>query len=305
MAVLSAFFGAIADVLPKPIIDEHAIKSTFNPISITALMFLVSAILFTFLIKIISKSKKLSKYKQISFSKIGKQDKLMLLIVSIIEAIATVTFYFGLEKTSATNGAILGNMDIMFTMLIAFIFLKEKLRRYELFPFLLIITGSVLIPVFIDISIHDQSHSSIVGDLFVILSCFFYGIEMILFKKISENIDSLRIMEITSYVTGMTALIAALFFGGIHMGFGEIPFEEIPTVLFTGVFGVGISILLLVAAIKIIGPTRSIMLFSTTTIFGVMLSHFILSESIRELHVAAVGFVIFGTYFLRGKMAIF
>ncbi|HEY8110460.1 MAG TPA: DMT family transporter [Candidatus Nitrosotenuis sp.] len=305
MAVMSAFFGAIADVLPKPIIDEHAIKSTFNPFSITALMFLVSAVLFTFLIKIITKSKKLSKYKQIPFSKIGKHDKIMLLVVSIVEAIATTTFYFGLEKTSATNGAILGNMDIVFTLLIAFIFLKEKLRRYELFPFLLIIVGSVLIPVFIDTSIRDSSHSSITGDLLVILSCFFYGIEMLLFKKVGENIGSLRVMEITSYITGITTLIAALFFGGIHLGFEEIPLKEIPTVLFTGIFGVGISVLLLVAAIKIIGPTRSIILFSTTTVFGVMLSYLILSESIRELHIAAVGFIIFGTYFLRGKMAVF
>ncbi|WKT57934.1 DMT family transporter [Candidatus Nitrosotenuis chungbukensis] len=305
MAIMSAFFGAIADVLPKPILDEHVVKSTFNPFSITALMFLVSAILFTFLIKIISKSKKLSKYKQISFSKIGKNDKIMLLTVSIIEAIATTTFYFGLEKTSATNGAILGNMDIVFTMLIAFIFLKEKLRRYEIFPFLLIIVGSVLVPVFIDTSMHDSSHSSIAGDFLVILSCFFYGIEMLLFKKVGENIGSLRMMEITSYITGITALAAALFFGGIYLGFEETLLEEIPTVLFTGIFGVGISILFLVAAIKIIGPTRSIILFSTTTIFGVMLSYFILSESIRELHVAAVGFIIFGTYFLRGKMAAF
>jgi drug/metabolite transporter (DMT)-like permease len=112
-------------------------------------------------------------------------------------------------------------------------------------------------------------------------------------------------MEITSYITGIVALIAALFFSGIHMGFEELPFKEMPTVLFTGIFGIGVSVLFLVIAIKIIGPTRSIILFSTTTIFGVMLSYFILSESIRELHVVAVGFVIFGTYFLRGKMAMF
>lgn len=305
LAVMSAFFGAIADVLPKPILDEHAIKSTFNPFSITGLMFLVSAILFTFLIKIIPKSKKLSKYKQIPFSKIEKNDKIMLLVVSIVEAIATATFYFGLQKTSATNGAILGNMDIVFTMLIAFIFLKEKLRRYELFPFLLIIVGSVLIPVTIDTSMNNSSHSSISGDLLVIISCFFYGVEMLLFKKIGENIGSVRMMEITSYVTGITALLAALFFGGIHLGFEEIPLEEIPIVLFTGIFGIGISVLLLVAAIKIIGPTRSIILFSTTTVFGVILSYFILNESIRELHVVAVGFVISGTYFLREKMSVF
>ncbi len=303
--MLSAFFGAIADVLPKPILDEHAIRSTFNPFSITALMFLVSAVLFTFLIKIIPKSKKLSKYKQIPFSKIEKNDKIMLLVVSIVEAIATATFYLGLEKTSATNGAILGNMDIAFTMLIAFIFLKEKLRHYELFPFLLIIVGSVLIPVSIDMSMNNSSHSSVSGDLLVVFSCFFYGVEMLLFKKIGENIGSLRIMEITSYVTGIVSLVATFFLGGINLSFEEIPLEDISTVLFTGIFGIGISVLLLVAAIKIIGPTRSIILFSTTTVFGVILSYFILNESIRELHVVAVGFVISGTYFLRGKMSAF
>ncbi|MGI0021410.1 MAG: EamA family transporter, partial [Nitrososphaeraceae archaeon] len=118
-------------------------------------------------------------------------------------------------------------------------------------------------------------------------------------------VGALRTMEITSYVAGITALSAALFIGGIHIDFEEIPIDEMTTVLFTGVFGIGISVLFLVVAIKIIGPTRSIILFSTTTIFGVMLSYFILSESIRELHVAAVGFIIFGTYFLRGKMSTF
>lgn len=309
LALLSALFGSFADVLPKPMLSENS--GITNPTSITAIMFLIPAMIFTVLIQTIAKVKRFQKYRQIPLSKIRKNDKIFLGIVSVVEATATVLFYFGLQKTSATNGAILGNMDIVFTMFIAMIFLKEKLRRLEIIPFLLIVLGSIILPMYLDvvsdiktspISIGKEFGSdAMIGNWLIITSCLFYGIEMILFKKISENIGSLRVMEVTSYITGITALA----FSFMIFGSFRVDYIELPSLSVIGMFGIGISVLFLVAAIQRIGPTRSIILFSTTTIFGILLSSVLLSEIISEIHVVAVGLIITGTFFLRNKMAIF
>ena len=56
-------------------------------------------------------------------------------------------------------------------------------------------------------------------------------------------------------------------------------------------------------ALKYIGAVRTILVFSTTTVFGVMFSSLLLGETITMANVGAVGIVIVGTYLLRKRLA--
>jgi drug/metabolite transporter (DMT)-like permease len=54
---------------------------------------------------------------------------------------------------------------------------------------------------------------------------------------------------------------------------------------------------------RYIGAVRTILVFSTTTVFGVMFANLLLGEIISITNVCAMGIVIVGTYLLRNRLA--
>lgn len=301
LAILSAVLGGLSDVLPKPILDESVDGFDFpalDPMVITSVMYLINGVFFTILILSLNKIR--SKDNQIvSFKNLGRKNIFYIILISFAEITATTIFYFGLKETSAVNSAILGNSDIIFTTILAVIFFREILKKSEAFPFSLIIVGSILIPLVIDLYKANFVLSYFVfGDMLVVLAGLFYGIEMNLYKHVSERIDSKRIIQIISIVGGFCALGLAL---SLNVPF-NLEFSHLPIILVTGIFGIGISVLFMIMAIKYIGAIRTILIFSTTTIFGIIFSALILGEDIIFLHGIAFVSVFIGVYFLRNRL---
>jgi drug/metabolite transporter (DMT)-like permease len=56
-------------------------------------------------------------------------------------------------------------------------------------------------------------------------------------------------------------------------------------------------------ALRYIGAVRTILVFSTTTVFGVMFANLLLGEIISMANIGAIGVVLVGTYLLRKKLA--
>jgi len=55
--------------------------------------------------------------------------------------------------------------------------------------------------------------------------------------------------------------------------------------------------------LRYIGAVRTILIFSTTSVFGALFAHVLLGEIITLANVGAIGLVIVGTYFLRKKLS--
>ena len=289
LATAAAMLGGFSDVLPKPILEGDQFFSGLNPIAMVAVLYLINGLVFTGI------SKKKNPVKDT-----GRKNFLLLVIIGLVEIIATTTFYFGLKETSAVNASILGNTDIIFTAFIAVIFLREILKRRELGPFALIIFGSVMIPLSLDLSENNFQFSGLVmGDLLIIMAGLFYGIEMNIYKYVSERVDSKRILQIISFVGGGAAL-GVVFFMQIPI---NLRLEDLPVLLTTGIFGIGLSVLFIVMAIKHIGAVRTILIFSTTTLFGILFSYLILGEEIMIAHFVAFAMVFMGIYLLRKRVA--
>ncbi len=79
--------------------------------------------------------------------------------------------------------------------------------------------------------------------------------------------------------------------------------DHLPTILITGVVGIGMPIFFILIALRYIGAVRTILVFSTTTVFGVMFSNLLLGEIISMANVGSMGIVIVGTYLLRNRLA--
>lgn len=289
LAVAAAALNAVADVLPKPILEDGISFSGLNPISMVAIMYLINGLVFTGI------STKKNPYKDV-----GKRNFWFLIIIGAVEITATTTFYFGLRETSAVNSTILGNSDIIFTSILAMVIFREVVRGREILPYSLILIGSVFIPVSIDLYAHGFNMTELVyGDLLVIVAGLFYGIEMNIYRYVSARIDSKRILQIVSFVGGGGALLVALAF---NLPF-DLKLEDMPVILVSGIFGIGMAVLFIVMAIRYIGAVRTILVFSMTTVFGIIYSYFLLGEEIILPHFVAFGIVFLGICLLRNRMA--
>ena len=87
----------------------------------------------------------------------------------------------------------------------------------------------------------------------------------------------------------------------------EIPFmftlPQLSGILITGVLGLGLSSLFFVIALKYIGTVKSVLIYSGTSLFGVLFSVFYLNESVTVFDFASLALVISGIYFLRNRIS--
>ncbi len=290
LAVFAAVLNGLADILPKPILEGDGIAfSGLSPIVMTAIIFLINGVVFTGL------AKKTNPVKDV-----GKRNFWILIVIGIAEITATTTFYFGLRETSAVNSVILSNTDFIFTTILAMIIFSEAFRRRESFPLSLIVFGAILIPVLLDLAANNFQMSQFVfGDFLVILAGLFYGIEMNLFRYVSDKVDAKRILQIISFVAGGVALLLAVLL--------QLPMNlrliDMPSILVTGVLGIGLSILFLVVAVKYIGAIRTMLIFTTQTLFGMLFAHFYLGEELQLFHFVAFAAVFSGIAMLCKKSA--
>ena len=287
LTLAAASMEALADVIPKPLMADTQILPA-SPLLIVFLIYIVNGAIFT---PLTVKSRPLSKY--------SIKPLYALTALGIVEVLSTIFFLYGLKDTSAINAAILGNSEIVFGVIIAMIVLGERIKRKEILPFMLIGIGAILLPLGTDISEGGFMTNFVVGDLMILISGLFLGIVMTMYKRMGDKFDSKRIIQYTSFVGAAVALGGILVMG--------IPFEldpnHLPTILVTGIIGIGMPVFFILIALRYIGAVRTILVFSTTTVFGVMFSNLLLGEIITMVNVGSIGVVIVGTYLLRKRLA--
>ncbi|MHA7647115.1 DMT family transporter [Nitrosopumilus sp. S4] len=283
----AAAMEALADVIPKPLMAETQL-SPASPLLIVFIIYIVNGAIFT---PFTTKSKPLSKF--------SIKPLYLLTALGVVEVLSTIFFLYGLKDTTAVNASILGNSEIVFGIIIAMIVLGERIKRKEVLPFLLIGIGAILIPVGADISEYGFMTNFVVGDIMILISGLFLGIVMTMYKRMGDEFDSKRIIQYTSFVGAAVAMAGILIMG--------MPFEldpsHLPVILITGVIGVGMPVFFVLIALRYIGAVRTIMVFSTTTVFGVLFSNILLGEEVSFANVGAIAMVIAGTYILRDRLA--
>ena len=136
------------------------------------------------------------------------------------------------------------------------------------------------------------------GDLLIVLSGLLYAADINLCKYVSDRLDSRRITQITSFASGGFALVLLIAF--------QIPFDleldKIPTIIVISIIGTGVPTLMFLMALRRIGTVRTILLYSTSSIFGVIFSALFLSEEITFINIISIVIVMLGLYFLRKRL---
>lgn len=289
VAILSAALSALPDVITKPLIDPKTdgIVPT-EPLLVVLIMYLMTGVFFTPITKL-----------QKSHTPIKRSNWLILIIYGIASASSTVAFSFGLQETSATNASILANSETVFTVLIGMLICKECLAKREILPLSLIVLGGIFIPIGSDIHNQGFAFSEFVfGDILILISGFIYCLCTFIAKRAS-TIKTTRVVQVMSFSGAAFVFALMLVF---QTSFAIDP-SNFSLLSFVGVAGIGGSILFFVLAVRLIGAVRTILIFSSATIFGVLYSGIYLLEPITLFHVSSVAFVVFGLHQLRYRLA--
>ena len=287
--LVAAALAALLHTVSKPLLDSSVSGITeISPITLAAIMFLFNGLFFT-PIKRERKPEGVLDRKNIFF----------LTVLGILEISAIITYFFGLKESTAVNASILTNGEILFTIIIAVAIYRDGIEKKEMAPFSMIITGIILLPIGYDLYTTGLVFTDLVfGDLLLILSGVFVALDINLCRYITHKIGPKKITQWVSFIGAGFAFLLVLLF--------QIPFnielQQLPSIAIIGLFGTGMTTFLFLIALRMIGTVRSMLLFSTTSVFGVIFANVVLHESITLTNVTSIILVSAGLYILRYRL---
>lgn len=285
----AAALAALLHTISKPLLDSSISGITeINPITLAAIMFLFNGLFFTPI-----------KRKTESKGALGRKNIFILVVLGILEISAIITYFFGLKDSTAVNASILTNGEILFAILIAVMIYRDRIEKKEMPPFSMIITGIILLPIGYDLYRTGLVVTDLVfGNLLLILSGVFVALDINLCRYITDKIGPKKITQWVSFIGSGFAFLLILIF--------QIPFnidpQQLPSIAIIGLFGTGMTTFLFLISLRLIGTVRSILLFSTTSVFGVIFASIFLQESITLTNVTSIILVSAGLYMLRNRL---
>jgi len=227
-------------------------------------------------------------------SKIMRKDFLILAFVILSGAvIAPYLLLQGLNQTTAINAALILNIESLFTVLIAFTFLKERGKRKDYLGILLLLVGVLFLTTnaeFYKLSLTKE----ILGNLLIVGACLFWGIDNNLSKFLSKKRDIVMVTGLKCFIGGLVLLASSQILG-IRF---NVPIASLPYLLSVGAFSIAFSVLFFLFALREIGSMRTGVIFSTSSLFGAMFALVVLREPFSPIQLLAGLVMLSGVYII-------
>lgn len=278
-AVLAAVMFGSVSVLAKPLV------SSIDPILLASLVYIISAIT-------------LSPFARKKKKNFTKKDLLLILSIAICGAVIAPSFYFvGLTHASASDAALIANGEVFFSVLLAVMFFREKLRAVGWIAIFLILTGMLIITTNLDFTNFtlEQIHYK---DMLLILAMLFWAFDNNLSRYLAQKMDVANIVQIKSAIGGVMLFVIALLVFRVEI---NIELTQIIPILVLGSLGFAFSLYLFLQGLKRIGIVRTITVFSMSSVFGLVASAIFLAEQISLYQIIAAGIMILGIYLVSRK----
>jgi drug/metabolite transporter (DMT)-like permease len=226
--------------------------------------------------------------------KIRRRDFLTLALVILAGSIIAPSLLLqGLNGTTAINAALILNTESLFTVLIAFTFLKERGKRKDYLGILLLLVGVVFLAT--NAEFHRLSLTQeLLGNLLIVGACFFWGIDNNLSRFLSTKRDIVMFTGLKCFIGGLV-LLAVTQILGIRF---NLPLASVPYLLSVGAFSIAFSVLLFLFALREIGSMRTGVIFSTSSLFGAVFAFAVLREPFSPIQLLAGLVMLCGVYII-------
>jgi drug/metabolite transporter (DMT)-like permease len=181
----------------------------------------------------------------------------------------------GLAQTEAAAASLLLNVEVLATMSIAWVVLRENVDRRLLLGAFSILAGAVLL------SWQGQARFQLSGS-WIAAACLCWGIDNNLTRKLSSS-DPVQIAMLKGLVAGIINLALALGQGAALPSAGILAAAGL-----VGFLGYGVSLALFVLALRHLGTARTGAYFSLAPFVGAVLAVILLGEPL-SLQLFAAG----------------
>jgi drug/metabolite transporter (DMT)-like permease len=198
--------------------------------------------------------------------------------------IGPLLLMLGLARTSAASGSLLLNLEGLATMAIAWVVFRENVDRRLLLGAASILAGACVL------SWQRQGLRIDGGGLLIAAACLAWGIDNNLTRKLSSA-DPVVIALIKGLVAGSVNLILALLLGA------RLPsFRATGAAFVVGFFGVGVSLVLFVLALRHLGSARTGAYFSLAPFLGAVIAIVLLNGPVTVQLIVAGALMAFGLW---------
>ena len=226
----------------------------------------------------------------------NKKNYSLLLLTSLCGAvIAPILFFYGLSNTSASDSSILVSGEILFSILLATIFFNEKIIKREIIAVILVLFGIVILTTNMQFS--NSFLELNIGNILIVGATLFWALDNNISKIISKTIHIPKIIVLKSLIGGSLLFILTMVIFGIEEF--EVDIFHIPYLVFAGSMGFGVSLFFFLNSLKRIGTVKTMLLFSTSSIFGMIFATVFLNENITIYQIIAVAVILSGCYLVK------
>ncbi len=177
-------------------------------------------------------------------------------VVLVGGVLGPLLLMLGLNRTSASSGSLLLNLESLATMGIAWLVFRENVDRRLLLGALAIVAGAAIL------SWNGQGVRFDAGAGLIAAACLAWGIDNNLTRKLSSADPVL------------TTMIKGLVAGGVNVGLALLSGSMLPPVAtlgaaaLVGFLGVGVSLVFFVLALRHLGTARTGAYFSSAPFIG-------------------------------------
>lgn len=189
---------------------------------------------------------------------------------------APLLLMIGLSTTESSAASLLLNVEAVFTALLAWFAFKENFDRRIFIGMVAIVLGSLLL-VWKPGALSQFSF----GSLAIIAGCFCWAMDNNLTRKISDA-DPVSIAAIKGLAAGLVDTAIAF-----AMGQAPPSLQNFALAGLVGFLGYGVSLVLFIMSLRLLGTARTGAYFSTAPFSGTLLSIAILHEPISSNLIAA------------------
>ncbi|NJN59582.1 MAG: DMT family transporter [Leptolyngbyaceae cyanobacterium SL_5_9] len=213
-------------------------------------------------------------------------------------ALAYMVGTFGVEMTTASKATLIGSSEVILTILFAAVFLGEKLTRVKL-----LLAGISFIGVFLLILRDAQgaNHTSLSGDLLVLLGTLFAVFYVLLSKQQIATSDPLRLTASQQFV-GL--VVTVLCFGALSMlnSNYEVSTANISLPFWllavgSGIMQYALAFLLYLTALQNLPVSHAAFYVALIPVFGVTSAILMIGEQPSLIQWVGAGLIITSSYF--------
>lgn len=254
------------------------------PFTLTFLRFFFATVMLYFIKKWISIGETY-KYK--------RQDLRVFLFTGIIGMVFYHVFFFtALKYTTAINSSIIAAMNPIVTVIIGYIFVKQKITKRMLLGIIISFVGVILTITSGNIDLILRLRFNI-GDILMMVAVVSWAAYSVFSKSKGGHIPAMA-LTYYSFLVCTIVCIPLVIWDKPWEWIGEVPLSAYGAVIYMSFFASVMGYLIQQVSIREIGPSRTSIFVNLVPVFSIILSVVILGETLETIKIFTAGIIIIG-----------